>query len=117
VPAEFWARWREDPALAPPGGESLAAVGRRVRAACDELAADAAERDVVVVSHVSPIKAAVAWSLGSDESLSWRMFLDVAAVSRIAFRGSGPVLASFGERHGPRDAADASTPSTKRTIR
>ena len=31
VPAELWARWRADPTFRPPGGESLAEVGARVR--------------------------------------------------------------------------------------
>ena len=64
VPEAVWRAWRADPAFVPPGGESLVALGTRVRAACDELAPDAREREVVVVSHVSPIKAAIAWALG-----------------------------------------------------
>src|SRR5207302_5960129 len=64
VPAELWVRWRADPDFAPEGGESLAALGRRVADACQALAEEAADDDVVVVSHVSPIKAAVAWALG-----------------------------------------------------
>ena len=94
---EFWARWRADASLTPPGGESLVEVGRRVRDACESLVDDARDRDVVVVSHVSPIKAAVAWALGGDERMAWRMFLDVAAVSRVIMRDHGPVLATYGE--------------------
>ena len=37
VPAEVWRRWREDSHYRPPGGESLAEVGIRVRKACEEL--------------------------------------------------------------------------------
>ena len=36
-------------------------LGERVRAACNELGSASGEHNVVVVSHVSPIKAAVAW--------------------------------------------------------
>ncbi len=69
VPAEVWRRWRVDPGFAPPGGESLADAGVRVRSACEELFAgpDGPARGdgvVVVVSHVSPIKAAACWALG-----------------------------------------------------
>ncbi|HZN16165.1 MAG TPA: histidine phosphatase family protein [Acidimicrobiales bacterium] len=98
VNADFWTNWREDPSLSPPGGESLTALGARVRAACEDLVAQATTEDVVVVSHVSPIKAAVSWALGGDDTMQWRMFLDVAAVSRVAIRDHGPVLVSFGER-------------------
>jgi broad specificity phosphatase PhoE len=96
--ADFWARWRTDATLAPPGGESLAAVGERVAAACDDIAAAGTDEDVVVVSHVSPIKAAVAWALGGDAGMAWRMYLEVAAVCRIAIRDHGAVLVSYGER-------------------
>jgi broad specificity phosphatase PhoE len=99
VPADVWATWRADPAWAPPGGESLTDVGARVRAACVDLADEAATRDVVVVSHVSPIKAAVAWALGVGDAVAWRMFLDVAGVCRIATGPSGPSLRSYNESH------------------
>lgn len=98
VPSDVWSRWRDDADFVPPGGESLAAVGKRVRAACADLAEDAAEKNVVVVSHVSPIKAAVAWALGVGDETAWRMFLDVAAVTRIAVGPRGPSLRSFNER-------------------
>src|SRR5207244_181247 len=83
VPAELWARWRTDPEFAPEGGESLAALGRRVADACQALADEAVTDDVVVVSHVSPIKAAVAWALGVGDGVAWRMFVDVASLTRI----------------------------------
>ena len=92
-----WQEWREDPDFVPAGGESLAAVSSRVREACLELAADAARGDVVVVSHVSPIKAAVAWALGVGGEVAWRMFLADAAVCRIDTAGPVPVLRSFND--------------------
>jgi len=98
VPREVWGRWRSDPGFAPPGGESVAALGERVRSACEALAAEAAHADVVVVSHVSPIKAAVAWALGADELVAFRMHLDVAAICRITIGPDGPVLRSFNDR-------------------
>lgn len=97
VPAEMWQTWRGDAEYAPPEGESLASVGRRVRAACDDVAASAGDADVVVVSHVSPIKAAVAWTLDVGDAVSWRMFVAVASITRIAVTERGPVLRSFNE--------------------
>jgi broad specificity phosphatase PhoE len=103
VPADLWERWRADARYQPPGGESLAVVSERVRAACVELLAEASERDVVVVSHVSPIKAAVAWALDARDETAWRMFLEPASVSRVAVGPHGPVLRSFNEcSHLPR---------------
>ena len=97
VPAELWQRWRTEPGFTPPGGESMAAVGARVRAACDALADEAGERNVVVVSHVSPIKAAVAWALGVGDDVAWRMFLEVAAISRVGIGTNGPTLRTYND--------------------
>jgi broad specificity phosphatase PhoE len=73
----FWRQVHDEPATQWPGGESLADVQRRVDAACEALFAAPgegarADGDVVVVSHVSPIKAAVAWALGAEATLALR---------------------------------------------
>ena len=95
----LWEQWQADPEYAPPGGESLAAVGRRVRAACEEVRERAAAGDVVVFTHVGPIKAAVAWALHVDDSVARHMFVDLASVSRVAVTEHGPLLHSFNEVH------------------
>jgi broad specificity phosphatase PhoE len=95
VPAEMWDSWRADTSYIPPGGESLRALGERVAAACEELVAEAAERDIVVVSHVSPIKAAVAWALGADVSISWRTHLLPASITYVGVGRFGPLLRAF----------------------
>jgi alpha-ribazole phosphatase len=97
VPSEVWQRWREDPDFTPREGESLASLDVRVRAACEALVERAERENVVVVSHVSPIKSAVAWALGVEIGISFNCHLDQAAVCRIAIRGDRPVLQSFNE--------------------
>jgi broad specificity phosphatase PhoE len=97
VPPEMWASWRSDPGFVPPGGESLATLQARVEGACAALAADAVERDVVVVSHVSPIKAVIAWALGVGPATSWRMQVGQAAISRVRTGPGTPALISFNE--------------------
>ncbi|MEQ8839342.1 MAG: histidine phosphatase family protein [Acidimicrobiales bacterium] len=99
VPADTWAAWRADTAWRPEGGESLDDLAARVWPALDELIHEATERDIVVVTHVSPIKAAVAWSLGVGIATQWRCFVAQASVSRIAMRGATPSLLSFNEVH------------------
>jgi probable phosphoglycerate mutase len=96
--ADVVARWHRDPDLAPPGGESLTAVAGRVARFCEEWLHEKSEGLVVAVSHVSPIKAAVTWTLGVSPELAWRMRLDVASLTRI---GRGPVLLSFNETMRP----------------
>ena len=95
----LWEEWRADPEYAPPGGESLASVGRRVREACEELCERAATGDVVVFTHVGPIKAAVAWALHVGDRVARRMFVDLASVTRLAVGEDGPLLHSFNEVH------------------
>ena len=103
VPADVWRQWRRDPDFRPPGGETLDEVEARVTAACAELfaaegaGARATDGDVVVVSHVTPIKAAVAWALGTGVALSWRLHLQTASVSRIGWGNGVPVLHGFNE--------------------
>jgi broad specificity phosphatase PhoE len=95
VPADVWTAWRADASLAPGGGESLVALGVRVRAACGDLAEEASRRDIVIVTHVSPVKAALAWALGVGDEVSWRAFVAPASITRIATGGPQPSLHSF----------------------
>ena len=97
VPSEVWQRWRVDAHFTPKGGESLAALDVRVRSACVDLVERATNENLVVVSHVSPMKSAVAWALGVDVSISFNCHLDQASVCRIAFRGGRPDLQTFKE--------------------
>ena len=99
---EVWTRWRSDPDFRPPGGETLREAGDRVRSACEELFAVDGEgaRDtgaIVVVSHVSPIKAAACWALGLGDQGAWRLYLATASVTRITWGAAGPVLAQFNQ--------------------
>lgn len=97
VTAEQWAAWRADPDFRPPGGETLAELGRRTRRACDDLVEAATDGTVVVVTHVSPLKAAVAWALGVGDEVTWRLFVAPASITRIDIRDTRPVLVSFDE--------------------
>ncbi len=97
VPPATWAAWRADPAWRPRDGETLEEMTARVSAALADLADEAASDDVVVVSHVSPIKAAVAWALGVGGEISWRCFVAQASVTRVAIAGGRPSLHSFNE--------------------
>ena len=101
VPPDVWARWRRDPTFAPDGGERLADLRARVAPALADAvsrASGGSVEHVVVVSHVSPIKAAVADVLGVGDDVTWRLFLAPASITSLAMRGAGSaVLASFNE--------------------
>jgi broad specificity phosphatase PhoE len=92
-----WVQWQGDLDFTPPGGESLRTLGFRVRAACAELAAAAVEETVVVVTHVSPLKSAVAWALGVGDETSWRCFVSPGSISRVRVTAGGPSLLTFNE--------------------
>jgi broad specificity phosphatase PhoE len=51
----------------------------------------------VDVSHVSPIKAAVAWALGVDDDVAWRMWVAPASITRIGVAAGVPALRAFNE--------------------
>ncbi len=95
--AGVWTQWNKDPHYAPAGGESLATLDARVGEALDELLERAADRVVVVITHVSPIKAAVARVVGGGYDFAVRSHLSHAAICRIELRPMGPVLFSFNE--------------------
>lgn len=77
------------PDVAPPGGESFAAVSARVARARDAVLDARAGSIVVVVSHVTPIKLLVQLALEAPASAVFRMFLDTASVSIIDYAADG----------------------------
>ena len=109
VPEDTWVRWRSDADYAPGGGESLRALGARVEEACGELIDESALRDIIVVTHVSPVKAATAWALSVGDEVTWRMYVAPGSITRIAPRPWGRVLTSFNET--PWSSAGALNPS------
>ena len=94
LPPGTWDRWKADLDLRPPGGETLRELSARVRAALDALQVEPDEH-VLVVSHVSPIKAGVAWALGVDDSVAWRTHLTTGSYCTVRLGGAAPVLTAF----------------------
>lgn len=96
VPLETWREWQTNPEFAPPGGETLGDVTLRVGEALADWAART-EGPLIVVSHVSPIKAGVVWALGVGDDITWRMRLDNASITRLTVAGTRGTLLSFNE--------------------
>lgn len=97
VPPAVWEAWRRDTHFAPEGGESFASVFERVAEAVDGLLGEGGDADVVVVSHVLPIKAAVARALGAGVEVSWHLHLDQASITRIGSGAFGPVVRTYND--------------------
>lgn len=107
VPPEVWQSWRTNSEFATKGGESFGALNARVREACEELTDRLGGRDIVVVSHVSPIKSAVAWALNTTMEIMFHCHLSQASLCRIDIGKFGPVLHSFNEQALPADGLHA----------
>jgi broad specificity phosphatase PhoE/ribonuclease HI len=75
------ARWRADPRHPAPTGESFAQTAERVASARARIVAENPGGAVVVVSHVTPLKALVCWGLGLGMDALFRLHLDVASLS------------------------------------
>lgn len=92
--AEVAARWPDElaawlgsTAVAPPFGEAFDDVQRRVVAARVRLAETYAGRNVVVVTHVTPIKALVREALGAPPHALFRMELSPGSATTIHWWG------------------------------
>jgi alpha-ribazole phosphatase len=82
----FWA----DPAHAvPPGGESFAAMCRRVAHALDRQSAILSGRDVLAVVHAGTVRAALALALGLDPALALRFAIQPLSLTRLDLTSDG----------------------------
>lgn len=95
LPREVLRRWMTSPDFTPEGGESLSALAARVNSACDELAVAARDQVIVVVTHATPIKVAMAWALGVGADIVWRSQVDHARITTLTVGDRGPALAGF----------------------
>ncbi|MEW9518373.1 bifunctional RNase H/acid phosphatase [Streptomyces tubercidicus] len=82
--------WLGSARVAPTGGgESFAAVARRVAVARDKLLARYAGKTVLLVTHVTPVKTLVRLALGAPPESLFRMELSAASLSAVAYFSDG----------------------------
>jgi broad specificity phosphatase PhoE/ribonuclease HI len=84
--------WLTSADASPPGGESFAAVAKRVLRSLDRLLAEHPERTLVVVSHVTPIKTLLCRALLAPPAAMFRLHLDVASLSQVDWFADGPAV-------------------------
>jgi broad specificity phosphatase PhoE/ribonuclease HI len=77
--------WLESVQVAPPGGESFALAGDRVRRGRDSVLASYAGKTVVVLTHVTPIKTIIGLALDAFPASLFRIHLDTASVSIVDY--------------------------------
>ncbi len=101
VTIDQWHSFETDHSVSLGDGESLASVDARVHAELDALLADRSSllhehhHHLAIVSHMSPIKSAMAWALGVHGSVAWRTRLDNGSITTISVRRDTPALVHF----------------------
>ncbi|MFD3707098.1 bifunctional RNase H/acid phosphatase [Nocardia sp. NPDC058658] len=81
--------WLGDPSIPAPGGESFDQVRERIEGVRRDLVAMYPGQNVVVVSHVTPIKTLLQLALGVGPSLLYRLHLDLASLCLAEFYPDG----------------------------
>ena len=95
VMADLGAAWASDISYVPPGGESMASLHERVGEAIAEVADEAVTRNIVVVTHATPVKSAVVWLLGGAAEMIMRLRVSLASVTVFGPVTQGLVLTEF----------------------
>ena len=75
-----------------PDGECMEDVYERIQGVMDRLASDYAGQNVLVVSHVTPIKAILRYALGVDATMFRTLHLDLAGLSIVEFYDGGKTV-------------------------
>ncbi|GAA5120620.1 histidine phosphatase family protein [Pseudonocardia adelaidensis] len=86
---QLHAEWLGSEEVAPPGGESFAAVGRRVAAELADVLPEYPGATVVLVTHVTPIKMLLRDALQGGPGVLYRLHLDLASLSIVDFYPDG----------------------------
>ncbi|MXW76328.1 MAG: histidine phosphatase family protein [Acidimicrobiaceae bacterium] len=98
VAPDLGTRWRADINYRPKGGESLPSLHTRVTEACAEMTERAADENILVVTHATPIKSAVIWATGGDPAMILKLWVYPGSISVLDNWGGSAVLLEF-NRH------------------
>jgi ribonuclease H / adenosylcobalamin/alpha-ribazole phosphatase len=82
-------RWLRDTSVTPPDGESFDSVAERVRRAQARIINEHTGQNVLVVSHVTPIKTLLRMALDAGPGILYRLHLDLASLSIAEFYPDG----------------------------
>jgi broad specificity phosphatase PhoE len=102
IKKETWNKWKTDSSFKPPKGESLEELGKRVRLSLNNIEKNT-DQHLLIVTHVSPIKAALAWALDVNDSIAWKTRLETASFTQINIDSDTPVLTKFNHTAENRD--------------
>lgn len=90
--AEAFETWQSSPNNTPPSGESLTALHRRVSRTRSKLQERYEGKNVLVVTHMTPVKSFLRQALGAGPELFKHLFLDLASISVVDYYGDFGVV-------------------------
>ena len=90
--AELQRTWVYDPTLAPPEGESLEAMQKRVVAAIPALLQMHPDQAILLVTHTGPAKVLLCTALGAPITSFTHLFLDPATISVVDWQEPFPIV-------------------------
>lgn len=83
---ELYKRWSEDPIHnAPPGGESIGDLCKRVEGRVKELIASYRGKRIALVTHAGVVRAALIYALGVPVANFWRLSVPTGSASKVDF--------------------------------
>ena len=92
------AAWKSSADVAPTGStETFTDLLQRITSAARRIAAAHPDTGVLAITHVTPIKAFVAGALNAPALAFFTMELSPAALTRITYTGSEPMLRTFND--------------------
>lgn len=93
--------WQDPAGIAPPGGESFAAMIARVQSTVSRLSHDFEGRDIVAIAHAGTIRAALAIALGLTPRAALSFVIDPLSLTRLDVVGEGWRVAGVNWLVGP----------------
>ncbi|MHB1294641.1 MAG: alpha-ribazole phosphatase [Anaerolineae bacterium] len=97
---ELVAAWRRDPCVtAPPGGETVEDVRRRLESLLDDLRQVHAQDTVALVGHGGCLQVLLCMALGLALPKRWEFRLDSASLSILDLYPEGAILSLLNDRH------------------
>jgi len=98
--AQRLAAWERDQLhVAPPEGETLLHLSKRVRAAYTSVVATSQDKTVGLVAHGGPLQVLLCLALGLPPQAYWQFALAPASLSELCVYTQGAILTSLNDTH------------------
>jgi broad specificity phosphatase PhoE len=98
--AQSLAAWERDQLhSAPPGGETLLQMARRVSAAYDDMLAVSQEKTVGLIAHGGPLQLLLCLALGLPPQAYWQFAVSPASLSELCVYAQGAILTRLNDTH------------------